>query len=411
MESLQNLLDQMAQGPVDAAPGEYEGPVTVRHKGIFDGHGATLWVAQGPALRIEADGAVLRNLRVEVVGDPAQDTAISGGGHAVTFEHVEVHGGVTGVPGVAEGWSLPSGVELGAFSPQEENVACVPLTLPEAADVTCCMDGVHVAPSHLAPGRACLMLTIDGMRDGTILYGSILLQTGGLIRRLYVNGRAQKGAARRHDQPPTDCDSNHIPEGKRTNARMQSLPNGEVPSLRGGGGSSVVLSTVRGQRLAVKDDALTVRYEDGGRPAGLDIDTYIFTLRADGKTRSDDDLYFFGHRDGTAIALAEQPSGPDVAMITLSKVPEDVAHIIVSYAIYDEGTAPAFSTVRAPVVRVTGAGQEAVFQLSGLSVEKTVVALDLYRKNGAWKVHFVGAGYAAGLRRLCESYGMDVEGT
>ena len=61
-------------------------------------------------------------------------------------------------------------------------------------------------------------------------------------------------------------------------------------------------------------------------------------------------------------------------------------------------------------VRVTGAGQEAVFPLAGLTVEKVVVALDIYRRNDAWKVHFVGAGYAAGLARLCGSYGIEVEG-
>ena len=141
-----------------------------------------------------------------------------------------------------------------------------------------------------------------------------------------------------------------------------------------------------------------------------DIDAYVFSLYGNGKARSDDDLFFFGHRDGEAVALTEQSGVPDVVQLTLSKVPEDVQHLIVSYAIYDDGSTRSFSAVRAPVVRVTGAGQEAVFPLAGLSVEKTVVAVDIYRRNGAWKVHFVGAGYAAGLVRLCESYGLEVEG-
>ena len=422
MESLQKILDRMAKGPAEAAPGEYEGPVTVRHGGTFGGHGAAPWVTEGPALVLAADGAVIRNLRVEVVGDPVQDVAIAGGGHAVTFENVEVHGGVMGVPGVAEDWHLPSGAALGDFAPDETNVACVPLALPEDAELACHMDGVRAEPAHLVAGHPGIRLTIDGMRAGTTLYGDLLLTTGGLVRRIYVSGRAVKGAARRCDQMPASCDTlpgnngrppenrDASPRPDRNASRSSDGRAASAPSSQSSSCGSVVLTAVHGQRVPVQDDVLAVRYEDGGRPGGMDIDAYVFTLGADNRARSDDDLFFFGHRDGEAVALTEQPGSPDLVQITLSKVPADVAHVIVSYAIYDEDGAPPFSSVRAPVVRVTGAGQEAVFPLAGLTVEKVVVALDIYRRNDAWKVHFVGAGYAAGLARLCGSYGIEVEG-
>lgn len=427
MENLQDVLDQMASGHAEAAPGEYEGPVTVRHGGTFDGHGATLWVAKGPALIVDTEGATIRNLRIEVVGDPVQDVAIVGGGHTIMFENVEVHGGITGVPGVAEDWHLPSGVALGDFAPDETNVVCASLELPEEVALECRMDGVRAEPAHLAAGHAGIRLTIDGMRAGTTLYGDLLLRTGGVVRRIYVSGRSLKGAAKRMDQLPADCDArkaaqeegtsenaNHGALSRETGTRGAAVQGAHdrkrrippSPSARG----SVVLNAVHGQRVLVQDDVLTIRYEDGGRPSGMDIDAYVFSLYGNGKTRSDDDLFFFGHRDGEAVALTEQSGVPDVVQLTLSKVPEDVQHLIVSYAIYDDGSTRSFSAVRAPVVRVTGAGQEAVFPLAGLSVEKTVVAVDIYRRNGAWKVHFVGAGYAAGLVRLCESYGLEVEG-
>ena len=44
-----------------------------------------------------------------------------------------------------------------------------------------------------------------------------------------------------------------------------------------------------------------------------------------------------------------------------------------------------------------------------LSVEKTLVAVEVYRYKGQWKLNFVASGYRDGLRRLCESYGVEVQ--
>ena len=49
------------------------------------------------------------------------------------------------------------------------------------------------------------------------------------------------------------------------------------------------------------------------------------------------------------------------------------------------------------------------FYLDGLRREKTVDAAEIYRHRGAWKLKLVGAGYEAGLAKLCEDYGLSVE--
>ena len=49
------------------------------------------------------------------------------------------------------------------------------------------------------------------------------------------------------------------------------------------------------------------------------------------------------------------------------------------------------------------------FHLDGLRREKTVNAAEIYRHRGAWKLKLVGAGYEAGLARLCGDYGLSVE--
>ena len=50
-----------------------------------------------------------------------------------------------------------------------------------------------------------------------------------------------------------------------------------------------------------------------------------------------------------------------------------------------------------------------VFPLYDLQKETTVIAIDFYRYKGIWKVSAIGAGYIDGLKKLCESYGLEVE--
>ncbi|MEW1604411.1 TerD family protein [Streptomyces sp. NPDC093808] len=73
------------------------------------------------------------------------------------------------------------------------------------------------------------------------------------------------------------------------------------------------------------------------------------------------------------------------------------------------GAGPArFGTVAAPFVAVTGLdGTEvASYTITGLDLESAVVALELYRRQDAWKVRAVGQGYAGGLAELFADQGL-----
>ncbi|MFH8802967.1 TerD family protein [Streptomyces sp. NPDC017936] len=67
-----------------------------------------------------------------------------------------------------------------------------------------------------------------------------------------------------------------------------------------------------------------------------------------------------------------------------------------------------FGSLAAPFVAVTGLdGTEvASYTLIGLDAESAVVALELYRRQGAWKVRAVGQGYAGGLAELLTDQGL-----
>ncbi|MER6620653.1 TerD family protein [Streptomyces sp. NPDC000931] len=73
------------------------------------------------------------------------------------------------------------------------------------------------------------------------------------------------------------------------------------------------------------------------------------------------------------------------------------------------GPGPArFGAVAAPFVAVTGldGGEIASYTITGLEAESAVVALELYRRQGAWKVRAVGQGYAGGLADLLTDQGL-----
>ncbi|MFF6996991.1 TerD family protein [Streptomyces sp. NPDC008313] len=67
-----------------------------------------------------------------------------------------------------------------------------------------------------------------------------------------------------------------------------------------------------------------------------------------------------------------------------------------------------FGAVAAPFVAVTGldGSEVASYTITGLDTESAVVALELYRRQNAWKVRAVGQGYAGGLAELLTDQGL-----
>ncbi|MYZ07999.1 export associated protein [Streptomyces sp. SID2999] len=72
------------------------------------------------------------------------------------------------------------------------------------------------------------------------------------------------------------------------------------------------------------------------------------------------------------------------------------------------GPAVRFGATAAPRATVTDAGGTEIvrFTLAGLDTESAVVALELYRRQGGWKVRAVGQGYAQGLTALLTDLGL-----
>ncbi|MGW8061243.1 TerD family protein [Streptomyces ziwulingensis] len=103
------------------------------------------------------------------------------------------------------------------------------------------------------------------------------------------------------------------------------------------------------------------------------------------------------------LEVSRQAAADHRLAVDLDAVPDAVHRVSVLLALPVGGPGPArFGAVAAPFVAVTGldGSEVASYTITGLEVESAVVAVELYRRQGAWKVRAVGQGYAGGLAEL-----------
>ncbi|MEW1904010.1 TerD family protein [Streptomyces sp. NPDC086147] len=95
--------------------------------------------------------------------------------------------------------------------------------------------------------------------------------------------------------------------------------------------------------------------------------------------------------------------------VDLAAMPGTVHRISVFLALPGHGGATRFGAVAAPFVAVAGPGGDEIasYTLTGLDSESAVVALELYRRQGAWKVRAMGQGYDGGLAALLGDQGLE----
>lgn len=109
------------------------------------------------------------------------------------------------------------------------------------------------------------------------------------------------------------------------------------------------------------------------------------------------------------LEVSKQAAAEHRLAVDLGALPDAVHRVTVLLALPLEAGGPTrFGAVASPFVAVTGLdGTEiATFTLTGLDTESAVAALELYRRQGAWKVRAVGQGYAGGLAAMLADQGV-----
>ncbi|WP_190137459.1 TerD family protein, partial [Streptomyces longispororuber] len=109
------------------------------------------------------------------------------------------------------------------------------------------------------------------------------------------------------------------------------------------------------------------------------------------------------------LEVSRQAAADHRLAVDLEALPGEAHRVNVLLALPVGTAGPAsFGAVAAPFVAVTALdGTEiASYTLTDLSTESAVVALELYRRQDAWKVRAVGQGYAGGLAEMLHDQGL-----
>ncbi|MGW2636077.1 TerD family protein [Streptomyces sp. NPDC001348] len=109
------------------------------------------------------------------------------------------------------------------------------------------------------------------------------------------------------------------------------------------------------------------------------------------------------------LEVSRQAAAEHRLAVDLDAMPEQVHRVDVLLALpWATGGPLRFGAVAAPSVTLTGLDgtQVARYTITGLDAESAVVALELYRRQGGWKVRAVGQGYAGGLVALLTDQGL-----
>lgn len=147
-----------------------------------------------------------------------------------------------------------------------------------------------------------------------------------------------------------------------------------------------------------------------------DVDVSALLLTGAGKVRSDDDFVFYNQprhasaavrHAGKATATAAGATH-DTIELDLGALGVGIERVVIA-ASADGGTFGAVPALHLSA-QDRATGEELLrFDITDASTETAFVFVELYQRNGAWKLRAVGQGYASGLAGLATDFGISVD--
>lgn len=154
----------------------------------------------------------------------------------------------------------------------------------------------------------------------------------------------------------------------------------------------------KGQNLSLPPGPVAVHVQ-----AGAAVDVSALLLTAGGKVRGDEDFVFYNQPSAGGVRY--RADGIDVDP---GQVPAEIERVVVTASL--DGSGPASFGQLGPVTLTVSAGGSpvATFVPDGLTTETALLCVEVYRRQGAWKVRAVGQGYADGLAGIATNFGITV---
>ncbi|MFE7134878.1 TerD family protein [Streptomyces sp. NPDC057638] len=154
---------------------------------------------------------------------------------------------------------------------------------------------------------------------------------------------------------------------------------------------------VRGQNHPLPDIHLEIRVS-AGHPVVACV-----TCVDEGGTIGESGIAHPGAPAVAGISLPAELTAEPLVGVDLAAVPAAIERVHVVLALPEGAGGPlCFGASAAPFVTVVGrdGGELASFTITGLDRESALIAIELYRRQGGWKVRAVGQGYGGGLPEL-----------
>ncbi|MBT2438707.1 TerD family protein [Streptomyces sp. ISL-36] len=162
---------------------------------------------------------------------------------------------------------------------------------------------------------------------------------------------------------------------------------------------------VRGQNHPLPDTRLEIRVS-----AGHPVVAGATLCDEQGRLGGAEWIAHPGSPSLPGVEVSQQAAADHRLAVDLEALPPVVHRVSVLLALpVGVGGPSRFGGLAAPFVAVTGLdGTEiASYTITGLDRESAVVALELYRRQGAWKVRAMGQGYEGGLAAMLGDQGME----
>lgn len=411
MDINQLIAQSSAGGRITLPSGEFEGPLIVAKPLHLIGNNTTIWAKSGAVIEVRATGVTLENLRAEITEGSLESAVITASAPTVV-NGVEVLGAVRGFGAEDGHFDVPRTIELGSFQSDAENTFSLVVNVPTETVIECAAKGVKFSPGTLKAGRNELLITVSGISAQTLLYAEVLFKSR-FQRRIYLTGRPKADAPKAENKRIYTAPERTVESA----VGVQSPPPKPVPVPKTDVISLSVpqsaLEMSRGQRIPL-DKYLGTKFQirfTCEKPTGMEIDPYAFLLDEKEHSLGDEGLVFFGNESSPKGEVTYFPADGHIE-IDIARMDYRVRKIALAYSIYaGNNSSHSFSAVKKPRVAILDGDSERVaFTMDGLTRESTVIALELYLYKGEWKICAVGAGYNDGMAKLCNRYGIEVEG-
>lgn len=404
------IAQSSAGGRITLPSGEFEGPLIVTKPLYLIGNNTTIWAKSGAVIDVRSTGVTLENLRAEITEGSLESAAIITSA-STTVNNVEVLGAVRGFGAEDGHFDVPRTIELGTFKSDVENTFSLVVNVPADTVIECAPREIKISQSTLKAGRNEIMITVSGISAQTLLYTEVLFKSR-FRRRIYLTGRPREDAPRADNKRIYTAAERMVESAVGVQSPTPlpvSVPNTDVISLSV---PQSVLEMSRGQRIPLDKylgTKLKIRFTCE-KPAGMEIDPYAFLLDEKELCLGDEGLVFFGNESSQKGEVTYFPADGHIE-IDIARIDYHVRKIALAYSIYAGNSSYCFSAVKNPRVTIFDDETERVaFSMDGLTRESTVIALELYLYKGEWKISAVGAGYNDGMAKLCNRYGIEVEG-